>query len=120
MLRLEERIRRYQSGRIAAYFTDSGGEFYAMKLDEFRQLAWAFRRAMCRIKISVDVTIHYFGLAGHEKLHFLLYFGNRDQWIPGFSQPAIESQQSRLFEPGPLSDVQLYLPTGFQVDSDRL
>lgn len=53
---LEENIQRYQRwGVPGVYTTDSDGEFYALELDEFRQLARAFGRAM--EKTSMDAAM---------------------------------------------------------------
>jgi len=55
---LEENVRRYEAwGVPGVYATDSDGEFYAIELDQFRELARAFGRAMARTSMDAAMGV---------------------------------------------------------------
>lgn len=62
---LEENIQRYQAwGLPGVYTTDSDGEFYAIELDEFRQLAQVFGRAMEKTPMDAAMGVTWCNTRG--------------------------------------------------------
>jgi len=98
---LEENIQRYQGWAVpGVYTTDSDGEFYALDLDEFRQLARAFGRAMERTSMDGAMGVTWCNTRGIiERIKISLDAGipNVHVGFP-FWMPLANSDVPRFFE----------------------
>lgn len=74
---LEENVRRYQERGInGIYMTDSDGEFYAIELDSFKELAAMFAKAMAQTSMAAAMGVTWSHTEGIiSRIRLALEFG---------------------------------------------
>lgn len=98
---LEENVRRYQDrGVNGVYTTDSDGEFYALELDSFKELAAAFAKAMAQTSMAAAIGVTWSHTEGIiSRIRLALEFGIPNVHIAfPYWMPLAKPDVPRFFE----------------------